>query len=116
MLVQAIHELGIEPIFVQKSVLYKKCPLEPIFCTTPDRIRRLERTEQAADVIKLSDGTELRLGPTDSLESLLAALDGEQNHWLGELFLQEDLHPDSPVRDHELAGLLKAIEGPEDVS
>jgi len=35
-LVQATHELGIEPIFfVQKSVLYKKCPLEPIFCTTP---------------------------------------------------------------------------------
>ncbi len=83
-----------------------------------DRVRRLEN-EERADVLKLSDGTELRLGPTDRLESLLAALDGEQNHWLGELFLQEeDLHPDSPVRDHELvAGLLnKAIEGPEDVS
>ncbi len=78
-----------------------------------DRIRRLERTEHA-DMIKLSNGTELRLGPTDRLESLLAALDGEQNHWLGELL--QDLHPDSPVRDHELAGLLKAIEGPEDVS
>jgi hypothetical protein len=34
-LVQATHELGIEPTFVQKSALYKKCPLEPIFCATP---------------------------------------------------------------------------------
>ena len=72
-----------------------------------DRIRRLERTEHA-DVIKLSDGTEIRLGPFDRLEGLLATIDGEA-HWLHEALGQPPA--DAPPHDIELAQLLKALRG-----
>ena len=34
-LIQAIHELGIEPIFCTEPRPVQKCPTEPIVCTTP---------------------------------------------------------------------------------
>ena len=53
---------------------------------------------------------EVRLGPFDRLEGLLATINGEA-HWLNETLNQ--LPADAPPKDHELAQLLQALDGTE---
>jgi UDP-N-acetylenolpyruvoylglucosamine reductase len=72
-----------------------------------DRLSRLEEyIRRNADVLALSDGSEVYLADEERLDALLAAIDGE-HHRVHDLV--DSLHPDAEADLHELAELLKAL-------
>ncbi len=70
-----------------------------------ERVRRLEN-EERADVLKLADGSVIRLEPFDRLNALLSRINGE-DHWLA--FTLEKLPDNAPPYDFELRQLLTAL-------
>jgi hypothetical protein len=74
-----------------------------------ERVRRLEN-EERADVLKLADGSVIRLEPFDRLDALLSRVNGE-DHWLAHTL--EKLPDDAPPDDLELRQLLTALHSDE---
>ena len=65
------------------------------------RIRKLRRQVPGPDVLEHPDGRVIELGPTDGLDAVLAAVDGEE-HWLLPHLLELDT-------TEGLAGLCRAL-------